>query len=158
MHKFKLEPGMHHGQQIMLEGQGNQMPHTLPGDVIIRLRQKVTPKDRFSRNGHDLTTTLSITLLEALTGFSKTITHLDGHSVGVTMSKVVQPEFVLKIPGEGMPIAGTSNSGDMLVHFQIQYPKDLHESEKEGMFLTLSRVAVTVIFVRVVVKHLLPIH
>ena len=37
--------------------------------------------DRFKRNGDDLYTNVTITLLDALNGFEMDIEHLDGHKV-----------------------------------------------------------------------------
>jgi len=37
--------------------------------------------DRFKRNGDDLYTNVTITLLDALNGFEMDIDHLDGHKV-----------------------------------------------------------------------------
>lgn len=56
--------------------------------------------------GTDLVTNLRISLLEALLGFEREIKHLDGHLVQVSVPRgvVVQPDEVLVIEGEGMPL------------------------------------------------------
>lgn len=45
----------------------------------------------FERKGIHLYTRLTITLLEALTGFKKTIKHLDGEEIAVERDAVTQP-------------------------------------------------------------------
>jgi DnaJ-class molecular chaperone len=49
------------------------------------------PWQVFDRKGVHLYTKLTITLLEALTGFTRTIKHLDGHEVTVERQEVSQP-------------------------------------------------------------------
>lgn len=53
-----------------------------------------------------MVTNLRISLLEALLGFEREIKHLDGHLVQVSVPRgvVVQPDEVLVIEGEGMPL------------------------------------------------------
>jgi DnaJ-related protein SCJ1 len=59
----------------------------------------------FDRKGVHLYTKLTITLLEALTGFTRTIKHLDGHEVTVERKEVSQPGMrgtcALHFPAEG---------------------------------------------------------
>merc|ERR1719181_125449 len=79
-----------------------QRPGQIPGDVIMRLGQK---KHRlFNRDGNDLKMEMTITLKEALLGFTKTITHMDEHTVEISRKRITKPFFVKTIKGEGMPI------------------------------------------------------
>ena len=62
-------------------------------------------------------------------GFSRKVTHLDGHVVTVTRSEVTQPGDKLKMPGEGMPRRqgkgvrqGSRRAGDLVVELKVKIP------------------------------------
>lgn len=61
------------------------------GDVIIVLQQKY--HDKFQRSSDDLVMTHTITLTEALCGFSLVVKHLDGRDLLITHSRgqVIKP-------------------------------------------------------------------
>ncbi|RKP10670.1 DnaJ domain-containing protein, partial [Thamnocephalis sphaerospora] len=87
-----VEKGMREGQRITMAGQGDQEPGITPGDVIFILEQK--PHPRFERRGKHLWTEITVTLTEALCGFSKVLlTHLDGRGIVVTQQpgQVIRP-------------------------------------------------------------------
>jgi len=52
---------------------------------------------------NDLSTTLKISLEEALLGFHKVIRHLDNHKVEIIHDGVTQPGSTELFKGEGMP-------------------------------------------------------
>ncbi len=55
-----------------------QTADTIPGDVMVILKQKDDPTSKWHRKGQDLVYEHTITLVEALTGFEFYLTHLDG--------------------------------------------------------------------------------
>ncbi len=64
--------------EIVFEREAEQAPNIIPGDVIVKLKTK--KHATFTRRGDDLLMPLSITLKEALVGFKRRVTHLDGVS------------------------------------------------------------------------------
>eukprot|EP00331_Platyophrya_macrostoma_P006784 CAMPEP_0176424888 /NCGR_PEP_ID=MMETSP0127-20121128/11088_1 /TAXON_ID=938130 /ORGANISM="Platyophrya macrostoma, Strain WH" /LENGTH=350 /DNA_ID=CAMNT_0017805997 /DNA_START=32 /DNA_END=1084 /DNA_ORIENTATION=- len=126
----QIEKGMKDGQELVFARESEQSPDYMPGDVIFTLRQQ--PHSTFKREGNDLHTDLTITLKEAITGFSKRIRHLDGHYTEVSSNEIIQPFQVKRIPGQGMPIHGVpSQFGDMHVRFIVELPKKLTQADKE---------------------------
>ncbi|KZS92514.1 DnaJ-domain-containing protein [Sistotremastrum niveocremeum HHB9708] len=126
-----IEPGSSNGQKIVLHGEGDQKPNVRPGDIIFVLR--LQPHQSFERSGHDLMTTVHLTLSEALLGFSRVlITHLDGRGVKVTSpkGKIIKAGDSIILRGDGMPIPGSSHShssatkGDLYVLFEIEMPTE----------------------------------
>ena len=61
-----IERGMKDGQSLRFEGKGDVMPGTLPGDVVLVIKEREHAV--FQRKGADLIIKKEITLLEALTG------------------------------------------------------------------------------------------
>lgn len=100
--EVEVEKGMSNRQKITFEGESEQHPDYLPGDIIFVIKEK--DHEKFKRDGNDLHTTMTLTLKEALLGFKKSLTHLDGHIVVVNVTEPTQPFSVKKIDGEGMPL------------------------------------------------------
>eukprot|EP00039_Didymoeca_costata_P024398 m.10189 g.10189 ORF g.10189 m.10189 type:complete len:391 (+) comp4217_c0_seq1:99-1271(+) len=129
-----IEKGMADGQKLVFARAGDQSTdiETTPGDVIYTIR--TAPHKRFSRRGADLYMSQPITLLQALTGFSITFTHLDGHKVTLKRSKVTQPNFVMKLDGEGMPQHEfPSEFGDLFCKFTVIFPTKIGAAEKKQL-------------------------
>ena len=71
---------------------------------------------------------LKISLLEALAGISRTVKHLDGHTVEVASTEPVGHGRVLVLKGEGMP-NGNGAFGDLRVHIEVIMPSELSEDQ-----------------------------
>jgi len=126
-----VERGMPDGHQIVFEQEADESPEVTPGDVIFKI--KTMPHKRFERRGNDLHMKMTISLLEALVGFSKNIKHLDGHEVIVKRDEVTKPGEIINIEGEGMPHHNySSQSGNLYIEFIIKMPAKLTEEQKQG--------------------------
>lgn len=121
-----VDAGMRDGQKITFERQGDQQPDSEPGDVVIVLREK--PHPIFNRDGLDLRMTMEISLLEALCGFQRTITHLDGRTLLLKLppGQVIADNCLKMIPNEGMPQQRhIENKGRLVIRFNVKYPENL---------------------------------
>ncbi|KAF9166243.1 hypothetical protein DFQ26_008384 [Actinomortierella ambigua] len=121
-----IEKGMRNGEKIPMKGEADQEPGVETGDVILVLQQK--PHPVFERKGSDLHCKITLSLVEALCGFSKIlVTHLDGRGVHVESpaGKIIKPGQVKKIVGEGMPLfKRPMDKGDLFITFDVEFPKD----------------------------------
>ncbi|KAK3504576.1 hypothetical protein B0T13DRAFT_507190 [Neurospora crassa] len=120
-----IPPGSMQGDRIVLEGEADQLPDQAPGDLIFHLVEE--PHDVFTRIGHDLSADLNVTLIEALSGFSRVVVkHLDGRGIHINhpRGKVLRPGDVLKVPGEGMPVKKSDMKGDLYLVVKIEFPED----------------------------------
>lgn len=127
--EVNIEKGMSHGQKIKFSGEADEVPGTVPGDVVIVIQEK--EHELFKRKGADLVMDLEIQLSEALCGFVKTITHLDGRVLKLEMSggQCVKHDSVKLVKGEGMPQHGNIfNKGGLFVHFSVKFPKSLPQN------------------------------
>jgi len=123
-----VEPGMTNGQHITFFEEGEPIIDGEPGDLKFVIRQ--TPDSRWERRGNDLLINETISLVDALTGFSREIEHLDGHKVKIGITGVTKPGDYQYIEGEGMPVEAATSRGNLFVHYSISFPPALTEEQK----------------------------
>lgn len=124
-----VEPGMVDGQEITFFEEGEPMVDGEPGDLKFKIRTLLHPL--FRRKGNDLWMDKTISLVDALTGFSYEIEHLDGHKFKLSSEVVTRPGDVRSIDGEGMPIFDSNKKGNLWVTYSIDFPASLTEQQKE---------------------------
>ncbi|KAJ2827236.1 DnaJ- protein scj1, partial [Coemansia erecta] len=130
----RVEPGMSDGEELVFDEEADQHPDHEPGSVIFHL--KLQPHETFERHGDDLHAEVTITLLDALVGFTRTIMHVDGKSpIQLRRTSVTPPGFVQRLSGGGMPRrgrhSGAAKHGDLLITYWIQFPRSIGAQEKE---------------------------
>ena len=103
----------------MSDGQALQL-RTEAGVVRLVLRQQ--RHRRFVRQEDNLATDLEISLHEALTGFRRPLTHLDGRRVWLEDSEVSRPGQRKRLRGFGMPRFRGRGKGDLLVQLSVAFP------------------------------------
>lgn len=121
-----VEKGMKNGQKIKFSDEADELPGTLPGDVVFVVQEK--EHDHFKRKGADLVYSMTLKLSESLCGFTRTITHLDGRVLVVESKagEVVKPDALKMIQGEGMPYHGSPfTKGRLFIHFKVEFPNSL---------------------------------
>ncbi|KAH9301446.1 hypothetical protein KI387_013029, partial [Taxus chinensis] len=89
--EVNVEKGMQHGQKIVFQGEADEAPDTITGDIVFVLQLKEHPK--FKRKGDDLYVEHTLTLTEALCGFQFPLTHLDGRQLLIKSSpgEIIKP-------------------------------------------------------------------
>lgn len=117
-----IERGMKGGQRITFEGEGDQAPGIIPGDIIIALDEK--PHPQFTRRGDDLYYEAKIDLLTALAGGQFAIPHLDDRVllVSVIPGEAIKPDMIKCVPHEGMPMYRIDNKGHLFIKFTVEFP------------------------------------
>lgn len=124
-----IERGMAEGTDIKFELMGEMRSNMIPGDLTLKIRTEKHPL--FRRNGHDLHMDLTISLKEALLGFRKSITHLDGREVWLESETISHTGKVLRLPEEGMPKhEDPSAKGELLCTITVDMPKKLNQEQK----------------------------
>ncbi|KAE9600765.1 hypothetical protein Lal_00011367 [Lupinus albus] len=119
-----VEKGMQHGQKITFEGQADEAPDTITGDIVFVLQVKDHP--RFKRDGDDLHIDHNLSLTEALCGFQFAITHLDGRQLLVKSNpgEVIKPGQHKAINDEGMPHHNRPfMKGSLYIKFNVDFPE-----------------------------------
>jgi DnaJ-related protein SCJ1 len=126
-----IEPGMKDGERIESDGTADEHPDKAAGNVVFRLR--TLPHAVFTRVGDDLRAELRISLREALLGFRKALTHLDGRKVWVESHGVTQPGAIITLANEGMPRHQQgSQAGALHVTVSVDFPAQLTPEQRAG--------------------------
>ncbi|KAL5213872.1 hypothetical protein ABZP36_003024 [Zizania latifolia] len=119
-----IEKGMQHGHKIVLEGEADQAPDTVTGDIVFILQVKEHP--RFKRKYDDLFIEHTISLTEALCGFQFILTHLDSRQLLIKSNRgeIIKPGQHKAINDEGMPHHGRPfMKGRLFVEFNVEFPE-----------------------------------
>lgn len=126
-------PGWKSGTKIRFQDEGDQFPNGERQDIEFEIKEK--PHPVFTRKGCNLYTTMTISLLEALTGFRKEIKRLDGSSLIVQEpeSSITQSGQEKIIIGEGMPNYKSGEKGDLFLKFKVEFPKSLTPEQRETL-------------------------
>ncbi|VVD05832.1 dnaJ homolog subfamily A member 2-like [Leptidea sinapis] len=128
-----VEKGMAEFQRIYFRGEGDQLPNTEPGDVIIVL--DVKEHEVFQRSPNDdLLIKKEITLTEALCGFQFVLKHLDGRDLLIKHGpgEIIRPGDLKGVRGEGMPhYKNPFEKGNLYVKFDIKFPDNNFATEEQ---------------------------
>lgn len=127
-----IERGVKDGHEISFIGEGDATSNKYAGDLIFRL--VTVPHSVFTRKGNDLFMILNLSLKEALVGFTKKITHLDGREVEIKHDGSLKPGDVIRLENEGMPFEGNSSKfGTLLIEVNIEFPSSLTAEQKKQL-------------------------
>lgn len=119
---FQIPEGIDHENTILIENQGNEINGAV-GDV--RVVVQITNNTLFERQDMNLLLHKTVTLKEALCGFTFDVCLITGSSLTIrnTGSKIIRPGFRQTCHGHGMKRG--NKTGDLLIEFQIQFPESL---------------------------------
>jgi DnaJ-related protein SCJ1 len=127
-----VERGMPEGHEVVFEGEADESPDWEAGDVILRVRSK-KELGSWRRKESSLYWKETLGIDEALLGFDRNLTHLDGHTVRLLRTGVTQPGHVQVIKGEGMPVFEREEFGDLFVEYNVVLPAELSPSLRQKL-------------------------
>lgn len=134
-----VKPGWKAGTAVTFEHEGDETGAggPPPADIVFVIGEK--PHERFKREGNNLVYSARLPLVDALAGCTLTVQTLDGRSLSVPVAGVVAPGSSQTVRGEGMPISRTPDKrGDLIVKFDITFPRSLTEEKKRAVRAALS--------------------
>jgi len=124
-----VEPGTPDGHMISFFEEGEPLIDGEPGDL--KFVVKTATHSKFVRQNNDLWYFQTISLEDALVGFSMEIEHLDGKKVTLKKDSVTRPDEVQKIADQGMPdFEEGHKSGHLYVKYTVRFPEKLTEQMK----------------------------
>jgi DnaJ-class molecular chaperone len=125
---INIPPGIDENEMMIIKDKGNSV-HLPNGGILqsdIKISFQIINETDFVRHGLDLSYHKTITLKEALCGFSFEIMHLNGKRLclnNVTNPTVIKPNFKKIIPNLGM--MRDISVGSMCIEFEIEFPDSL---------------------------------
>jgi len=115
----------------LFRGESDQEPGLETGDVIFVVKEQ--EHTLFQRDGDDLIMKKEISLVDALTGYSFKITHLDGREVIINSKPgdIIKPEDVREVEELGMPCySRTYSYGSLFIQFIVKFPTSLTNEDQ----------------------------
>lgn len=112
-----LKSNLKTGSKLHVQGKGNTKG-SVTTDLIIVINE--LPHILFHRYNNDLIINIDLKLYQALFGFNKMITHLDGRKLDINYVGKTDFNTVRKIKNEGMK--DVKNKGDLYVRFIVSLP------------------------------------
>lgn len=125
-----LDKGVPDGHRYSFPDQGDEYPEVETGDLHVEIY--IENDHTFVRKGADLVYKTQISLLQALTGLSFVITHLDGRKIMIKSKEgeIIKPGALKTVKDLGMPFHNAPYKyGNLYVDFEIVFPGELDEEE-----------------------------
>jgi DnaJ homolog subfamily B member 4 len=132
--EMDIKPGLKAGSKIKFKGVGDQEEGGQQ-DLHFVVTEKPHPTVR--RDGDDLRTTVELTLKEALTGWTRTVTTIDGRQLPVSGGGPTQPGHEERYPHLGMPTKKVGERGDFIIDVKVRFPSSLTQAQKTKLKETL---------------------
>ena len=121
---LNIPKGFPDNYKTVFEGMGEQPynPNQKPGNLILDL--KIAEHNIFKREGNDLHYKCKISYIESIIGKVITIPYFNEEiRININTFGVVHPCKKYILEGKGMPIMDSSKMGNMMIEFDIKYPK-----------------------------------
>ncbi|EXJ81181.1 DnaJ like subfamily B member 4 [Capronia epimyces CBS 606.96] len=134
--EMDIKPGLKAGSKIKFSGVGDQEEG---GSQDLHFIVAEKPHATLVRDGDNLKTMVELDLKEALTGWQRTVTTIDGKQLKVSGAGPTQPGYEERFPGLGMPNSKKpSERGDFIVEVKVKFPKSLTPAQKAKIKEALS--------------------
>jgi len=124
--------GIDNDEIIIMRDCGNTVSAELKGDI--KFLVKVSKSEMFERQGMDLLYKRTISLKEALTGFSFEISHVNGKLLCLNNLKnrtIISPNYRKTIANLGMVRDG--NVGNLIIEFSVAFPETLTDEQTQKL-------------------------
>lgn len=128
---INIPKGIDDNEIIMMRDKGNIVNDETKGDV--KLFIKVENNTGFERRGLDLLINKTISLKEALCGFSFELKYINGktYTLNNNSGNIIHPNYTKIIPTMGLTREG--HVGNLLISFQIEFPEKLSDEKMNAL-------------------------
>lgn len=124
--------GVDDGQTLRVSGRGESVPGGASGDLHVVLH--VQEDERFTRDGSDVTSEVTISFAQAALGGEVEVDTLDDDCTGTAILELrpgTQPGDELHRRGQGIPSVGGGERGDHVVRFIVEVPRKLSPKQED---------------------------
>lgn len=118
--KIDIPKGVDNGTQIRYDG-------IIHGASLI-VEYRVQPNLKFERQGNDLYSNATISVLDLIVGTTFKFTTLNGKTFDVKVPPKSQPNLQLRITGQGMPIYNSNAFGDQIIVLKPFMPDKIDDA------------------------------
>jgi DnaJ-class molecular chaperone len=133
-----IPKGVDNNEIIIIRDKGNSLADTNKGDI--KLFIKIVNDTEFIRNGLDLILNKTITLKEALCGFSFDMKYIDGREFKLNNGNgnIIHNNYNKVIQHMGMkravnPQMSQEHTGNLIINFNVAFPEKLTEEQITGI-------------------------
>lgn len=123
-----VQRGIRDNENMILLGKGLRGGNGQHGDV--NLKFTILPHENFTLKGKDIYYKTTVSLKEALCGFTITMNHINGQTLRLNNQNVIHPGFEREIANYGMVREG-EETGKMIIVFDVKFPMQLTVEQKE---------------------------
>ena len=118
-----IPAGVQHGVTFKYAGMGDDSIKNMPrGDLIVVM--SVLDSDGYTRKGNDLHTDKTIDCFQAIRGYDFNLKTLEDKIIKVKVPAGTQPNTVLQVQGQGMPVHKTIGiRGNLYVKIHVLIPQ-----------------------------------
>ena len=123
--------GIDEGEIIVLKDKGNTISDELKGDVKVVI--KIENNTNFLRSGLDLLLAKSISIKEALCGFTFEVKYITGrtYTINNNAGNIIPNGYKKIIPNMGFSRDG--HTGNLIIIFDVKFPEKLSEASLEAL-------------------------
>ena len=125
---LKIPPGVSEGQTLVFNDQGHQSSEGHSGNLNINI--KIDSDSRFIRKGNHLIFTHQIELVNALTETTIAINYLNNQILTFKNEDIIYPGKIVVAKGYGLPAYQSNKRGDLIIQFEVIFPKKLSSERK----------------------------
>ena len=123
--------GVDDNEIILLREKGNILNDEIKGDI--KLFIKVENTTQFERKGLNLIIKKSISLKDALCGFSFELKYINGkvYTLNNNSGSIIPSGYIKTIQNMGLTREG--HTGNLLIHFQVEFPEKLSDEQIKSL-------------------------
>ncbi|KAI9633139.1 uncharacterized protein MKK02DRAFT_39117 [Dioszegia hungarica] len=134
-----IPAGAPEGYEEVFHGEADESTDWEAGDVMVRVRSQRPvggsgegrEGGQWGRHESGILGRVVLGVGEALLGFERNLTHLDGRTITVKRDGTTQPGEVEVIEGEGMPAFQDVPAGDMYIEYSIVFPTKISDTNQK---------------------------
>tara|TARA_B100000242_G_C43047026_1_gene488811 strand:+ start:1922 stop:2887 length:966 start_codon:yes stop_codon:yes gene_type:complete len=127
----EVPKGVDENEIIIIRERGNAISDNHKGDIKIFV--KINNTTYFKRNGLDIIYEKTISLKEALCGFTFELKHINGktYTINNNEGSIVTPAYFKAIPDMGLSRNG--HTGNLVITFEVLFPESLKSEQIQNL-------------------------